>query len=139
MAYPEDVPFYVESRDNPGEFLPVDHNLQLRMGYINGYEQAEEDIIAIIESRIAEILGDAQPKPTIRIELKELITRIKEANEMKTQELTWQDVQRIVKIADDLLAKESKTELLEAEFQSEESYYKEILKRFKEAKSCGSH
>ena len=109
------------------------------MGYINGYEQAEEDIIAIIESRIAEILGDAQPKPTIRIELKELITRIKEANEMKTQELTWQDVQRIVKIADDLLAKESKTELLEAEFQSEESYYKEILKRFKEAKSCGSH
>lgn len=42
------------------------------------YEQAEKDIIAIIESRIAEILGDAQPKPTIRIELKELITRIKE-------------------------------------------------------------
>ena len=44
-----------------------------------GYKQAEKDIIAIIESRIAEILGDAQPKPTIRIELKELITRIKEA------------------------------------------------------------
>ena len=42
------------------------------------YKQAEKDIIAIIESRIAEILGDAQPKPTIRIELKELITRIKE-------------------------------------------------------------
>lgn len=40
------------------------------------YKQAEKDIIAIIESRIAEILGDAQPKPTIRIELKELITRI---------------------------------------------------------------
>ena len=47
--------------------------------FIAGYEQAEKDIIAIIESRIAEILGDAQPKPTIRIELKELITRIKEA------------------------------------------------------------
>ena len=44
-----------------------------------GYKQAEKDIIDIIESRIAEILGDAQPKPTIRIELEELITRIKEA------------------------------------------------------------
>lgn len=50
-----------------------------RVGFKQGYELAEKDIIAIIESRIAEILGDAQPKPTIRIELKELITRIKEA------------------------------------------------------------
>lgn len=47
-----------------------------RKVFIQGYEQAEKDIIAIIESRIAEILGDAQPKPTIRIELKELIKRI---------------------------------------------------------------
>ena len=50
-----------------------------RIGFEVGYEQAEKDIITIIESRTAEILGDAQPKPTIRIELKELITRIKEA------------------------------------------------------------
>lgn len=49
-----------------------------RLYFVEGYEKAEKDIIAIIESRIAEILGDAQPKPTIRIELKELITRIKE-------------------------------------------------------------
>ena len=60
-------------------------------------------------------------------------------NGRKYEQLTWQDIQRIVKIADGLLAKESKTEQLEAEFQTEESYYKEILKRFKEAKSCGSH
>ena len=46
--------------------------------YDDSRKQAEKDIIAIIESRIAEILGDAQPRPTIRIELKELITRIKE-------------------------------------------------------------
>lgn len=52
---------------------------QRRRVFIQGYEAAEKDIIAIIESRIAEILGDAQPKPTIRIELKELITRIMEA------------------------------------------------------------
>lgn len=58
--------------------LPVDQNEVARYRYRQGYEQAEKDIIAIIESRIAEILGDAQPKPTIRIELKELITRIKE-------------------------------------------------------------
>jgi len=46
--------------------------------------------------------------------------------------LTWKDVQRIVEIADGLLAKESHTEILLAEFQSEESYYQEILKRFNE-------
>ena len=45
--------------------------------YINGYEQAEKDIIALIESRISEIIGDAQPKPILRTELQELITRIK--------------------------------------------------------------
>ena len=49
---------------------------KLRKVFIQGYEAAEKDIIAIIESRIAEILGDAQPNPIIRIELKELITRI---------------------------------------------------------------
>ena len=43
-AYPKDVPFYVESRDTPGEFLPVDNNLQHRIGYINGYKQAEKDL-----------------------------------------------------------------------------------------------
>ena len=60
-----------------------DHRFDLhglpRLYFVEGYEKAEKDLIAIIESRIAEILGDAQPKPTIRIELKELITRIKEA------------------------------------------------------------
>lgn len=43
-----------------------------------GYEQAEKDIIALIESRISEILGDAQPKPALRAELQELIKRMKE-------------------------------------------------------------
>ena len=46
--------------------------------YIQGYEQAEKDLIALIESRISEILGDAQPKPTLRAELQEIIKRIKE-------------------------------------------------------------
>ena len=43
-----------------------------------GYEQAEKDIIAIIESRISGIIGDAQPTPILRMELKELIKRIKD-------------------------------------------------------------
>ena len=43
-----------------------------------GYEQAEKDIISLIESRIGEIMGDAQPAPVLRIELRELINKIKE-------------------------------------------------------------
>ena len=46
--------------------------------YQRGHEQAEQNIVALIESRIAEILGDAQPAPILRAELRELIERIKE-------------------------------------------------------------
>ena len=56
---------------------PVDLNTGARKRFIEGYEQAEKDIIALIESRISEILGDAQPKPALRAELEELIKRIK--------------------------------------------------------------
>lgn len=57
---------------------------------------------------------------------------------MKTQELTWQDVQRIVDIADDLRAY-ADNGIIEEYLSSEEEFFGEILKRFKEAKSCGSH
>ena len=50
----------------------------MRESYIKGYEQSEQDIITLIESRIAEIMGDAQPAPVLRIELRELITKIEE-------------------------------------------------------------
>ena len=46
--------------------------------YNDGYEQAEKDILSLIESRISEIIGDAQPKPALRAELEELIKRIKD-------------------------------------------------------------
>lgn len=46
-------------------------------GYILGYEQAEKDIISLIESRISEILGDAQPSPVLRMELQGIIDKIK--------------------------------------------------------------
>lgn len=55
-----------------------DINRTLRKAYLQGYEQAEKDIITLIESRISEILGDAQPKPALRAELQEIIKRMKE-------------------------------------------------------------
>lgn len=45
--------------------------------------------------------------------------------------LTWQDMKAIVDIADDLLPGHD-TEQLLSEFQTEEAYYKEVLKRFKD-------
>lgn len=57
--------------------VPVDLNTGARKRFIEGYEAAEKDILAIIESRLFEIIGDAQPKPALRAELQELITRIK--------------------------------------------------------------
>ena len=55
-----------------------DINLDNRMTFQEGYEHAEKDIISLIESRIGEILGDAQPAPVLRAELRELINKIKE-------------------------------------------------------------
>ena len=49
------------------------------------------------------------------------------------QELTWQDIERIVQISYDLDPLYNEEHRL-AEFQSEEAYYKEILKRFNETK-----
>jgi len=50
-----------------------------RIAYERGYKQAEKDILSIVESRLSEIIGDAQPKPALRAELEELIKRITEA------------------------------------------------------------
>lgn len=63
-------------RYNGREVTP--ENLRLFDEFIAGYKLAERDIISTIESRIAEILGDAQPAPVLRIELRELINKIKE-------------------------------------------------------------
>lgn len=41
-----------------------------------GYKQAQSDIISIIESRLSELLGDAQPTPALRAELQDLIAKI---------------------------------------------------------------
>lgn len=49
------------------------------------------------------------------------------------QELTWRDIKRIVTIADDLLPGHDIEQLI-SEFQTEESYYKEVLRRYMEEK-----
>lgn len=59
---------------------PVDLNTGARKRFIEGYEQATQDIIALVQSRLSEIVGDAQPKPILRAELEELITKIKDEN-----------------------------------------------------------
>ena len=56
----------------------VDTHQPLRTIFQRAYEQAEKDIISLIESRIGEILGDAQPAPVLRAELRELINKIEE-------------------------------------------------------------
>ena len=49
-----------------------------REGYKKGYEQAEKNIILIIQSRLNEIQGDAQPRPILRAELQKLMIKIME-------------------------------------------------------------
>lgn len=65
-AYEESLDYYHCMNDWPS------------IAYRAGYEQAEKDIISIIESRISEILGDAQPAPVLRTELRELNNKIEE-------------------------------------------------------------
>lgn len=48
--------------------------------------------------------------------------------------LTWEDIKRIVNIADDILPDPRYKHDLDASLQSEESYYQEVLKRFREGK-----
>lgn len=49
----------------------------IRTIFQKGYERAEKDIISLIETRIGEIIGDAQPAPILRAELRELIEKIR--------------------------------------------------------------
>ena len=55
------------------------------------------------------------------------------AREIAKKALTWQDVRQIVMIADDLDPLYN-PDALDAEFQSEEALYTEVLKRFQEGK-----
>ena len=56
--------------------LPEDTVL-FNKGVEEGKRLMMEEAVSIIESRISEIIGDAQPKPALRAELEELINKIK--------------------------------------------------------------
>lgn len=60
-----------------GNTIDLDANEVTRNVFRLGYEQAEKDIISLIESRISEIMGDAQPNPILRMELQGIIDKIK--------------------------------------------------------------
>lgn len=79
-AYPIDMqPLrYQDFIDQFGGKTEIDFNTYPRRLFQQGYEQAEKDILDLIELRISEILGDAQPKPALRAELLEIIKRVKE-------------------------------------------------------------
>lgn len=70
-AYP-----YQRAIHFPDGFQEFDRNSVPRTLFQEGYEQSQQDIIALIQSRINENLGDAQPAPILRVELQELIKKI---------------------------------------------------------------
>ena len=57
--------------------LPEDTVL-FNQGVAEGKRLMMEEAVSIIESRLSEIIGDAQPKPILRAELQELIKQIKD-------------------------------------------------------------
>ena len=63
-AYPDD------------KFVDYTYADMCRGFFKEGYEQSQQDIIALIKSCIDEILGDTQPNPILRMELNELIKKI---------------------------------------------------------------
>lgn len=56
----------------------IDVKTYPRTLFQEGYEQAEKDIITLIESRLSKLFGDAQLTPILRYELQDLIKKIKE-------------------------------------------------------------
>ena len=61
------------------EIIEKEHRQPTFSDAINyGMRLQKEKIITLIQSRIGEILGDAQPNPILRAELRELIEKIKE-------------------------------------------------------------
>ena len=53
----------------------------------------------------------------------------------KKAELSWEDVRRIVTIADDILPDPRYKQDLDATFQTEQSYYEEVLRRYMEVRT----
>jgi len=92
-----------------------------------------------ITFRVGEMSADPESRKfryeNYEIDADELFCSLpKEGGDGSWREFTWKDIKRIVSIADDLLPGHD-TEHLASEFQTEESYYQEVLKRFKEVQN----
>ena len=84
---------------------------------------SQKNITAVLNE-----MADPQPVPAVRLHV-----TIELARNIAKTVLTWQDVRQIVQIADDLDPLYN-PDALDAEFQSEEALYTEVLKRFQEGK-----
>ena len=71
---------YQDLIDQFGGKTEIDVNTYPRCLFQEGYERAEKDIILIIQSRLNEIQGDAQPRPILRMELQEIINKIEDGD-----------------------------------------------------------
>ena len=90
------------------------------------------------QKNLADVLNemaDTQPVPAVRLPDGTYIT-ISLAREIAKTVLTWEDIKRIIKIADDLIPctpfASVSEQIFADEFQTEESYYGEILGRYRE-------
>ncbi len=55
----------------------VEHPHSPDIDFIAGAKWMKSKILKLIETRISEIIGDAQPNPVLRIELQDIIDKIK--------------------------------------------------------------
>ena len=97
-AYPEDIQLFVESQEEPGKWLPVDGNAQLRYGYKRGYEQAEKDIK---EKMVQEAVEGEVCIPNVWVEHKEGKELVVRAEISKELGFKFGDKVRIIIIKED--------------------------------------
>lgn len=82
----------------------------------------------------AQVVARALNKEEAYDEMLQILDHFRELTKMHG--LTWQDMKQIVKIADDLVPDTpfAAEQIFAEEFQTEEAYYGEILKRFQEGR-----
>lgn len=68
--------------------LPED-TLIFRKGVEEGRRLEREDVLSLIESRLSQIMGDAQPKPILRAELYDLLVQVKSGCTMTKDEAIY--------------------------------------------------
>lgn len=116
-AYPQNEVIVYGPLPGANEPNRIDDNLKYRIGYAEGYEQAEKDLTFIAQFSSGPDgffygRGYQQAK--------------------KDLALTWEDMRRISRILDIMVDDDFKGEIPEE--WGEEKYYEEVLRRFNKAK-----